>query len=293
MKKNLVLTLLVVFSTYSLKAQEVFSPYEEPDSAALLDEFGVERALKQRVARIDLDLLDATYRNVSENSISELTLNFFPDESFTAIVNTIHRDSWNRGVVLGGSSIDGDISYTPQRTGKGYAYFSFSRPREFIYYVIMEIEDEVSLIFKFPWGSLFSPYRGVLTPEEFQISGKRYRLVHVNHDQLFSSVKNFQDGKEHYIIFDLFDKNSPIGATIKSTISPEDSPEDYRITLELPPRVQATEDNIFDLDIVDGKVASMEITYNWAESRNYYRIVPFDKVEGVYIITEEEVTERF
>ena len=302
MKKNLVPGLLaislVVFSTWSLKAQEVFSPYEGPDSAGLINEFGDNSALRQRLVQVNLDILQSAYQSVSEGGDAELTLNLFPDESFTAIINSINEDPWGRAdrVALKGRSLDGDFTYIPQEREKGYAFLFFDRPEEFTYYLISEVKDGVSVILKLPSGSLFSHYRGGLTPDESQISGKRYRLVHVNHEEIFSKLENFFDGNEGDIFeapifFGLFTDDLVLSAYIESAIHTpvENALGDYKITLEVPRGRWATEDNTFDLNIVDGKVTSMEITYNWATGRSRYRVVPFNKAEGVYIMTSEAI----
>ena len=281
MKKNLILIFFMVFSTWSLKAQEVFSPYEEADSAGLLARFNSTDLLRKRLARIDSDLLDATYHNVSEGNASELTLNLFPDESFTAIVNYIDRNPRHR-MILEGGLVYGHMTYTPQNTGN--SFFSFSIPHEFAHYMVIEIKDEVVLITKLPWDSPFSTYEGNLTPDKSQISGiDYYRLMHINNDEILSNIKSFQDGKGGSIVLSFL---ADVRAVIRSVIPSQDSPGDYKITLDIPGGRQ-TENNTFDLHIVDDKVASMEITYHWALSSTYYRVIPFDKADGVYIITEE------
>ena len=291
MKKNLVLTLLVAFSTWSLKAQEVFSPYEEADSQFVRTTAAHKYALRTRLVRINFDLLDYAYRNVLEGGVSEFVLNLFPDESFPVVVNAINEHpSWEGSIYL--RSADRNFTYSPpQRNEQKPLFLSFERPHEFAYYLVVQARNGAAWILKLPWGSHISPYRGDLEPDGSQISGKRYRLIHVNHDKIFSKVKNFQEGKEESIYFSLLD-DVIVGATIESAIPSQDSSEDYKVTLDIPRGGQATEDNIFDLNIVDGEVASMEITYNFTESRNHYRVIPFDKVEGVYLMTEEMV-ERF
>ena len=296
MKKNFVSALLafplVVFSTWSLKAQEVFTPYEGPDSAALLDEFGRESPLRQRLVRVNLDILQSAYANVSVAGASELTLNFFPDESFSVFVSGLDASFRPSFTLLKGRSTEGgDFTYIPQVIEEGYVFLFFNHPEEFTWYLVREVKDGVSLIFKFPWGSLFTPYRGSLFPDKSQTSGKPYRLVHINYKRMFSELANFSDGKEARISFDLFTGDLILNAYIESAIHTpvENSIGDYKITLDIPREIWATGDNTFDLNIVDGKVASMEITYNWATSRNRYEVFPFDKVEGVYIITKEVI----
>ena len=302
MKKNFVLALLaiplVVFSTYSLKAQEVFSPYEGSDSAGLLDEFGHEDALKQRLARINWDLLNSAYQRVSEGGDSELTLNLFPDESFSIVVNAIRQHEFQEDkTLLMGSSTEGDFSYMTN-SGRGQPFIFFQRPEEFTHYLVSEVKDGVSQVFKFPWGSLFSQYRGGLTPDEPQISGKHYRLVHVNHEEIFSKLENFSNGEEADLFFGLLSNNdSGGGAVMRAYIkSVTHTPaEDYKITLGLslgPPNSQNSQDDTFELNIAAGKVTSMEIIYTWVTSRRRYEVIPFDEAEGVYIMTEE-VIENF
>ena len=294
MKKNLVLTLLVVFSTYSLKAQEVFSPYEGPDSTALLDEFRRESALRQRLVRINWDILNSTHQDVVfVTEAPELTLNLFPDESFSVTVDGIQQNFQRGTVYVTGRSAEGNFTYSPyNREHESRKVLTFHHPEEFVYYFIHKAADEVYLITKYPWPSLFAPYRGDLKPDESQISGKRYNLVHIHHERIFSQLENFLNGKEA----DIFFSPSSIGrwimhAKITSVEHDpaQDSPGDYKITLDIVRRRGATGDNTFDLSIVDGEVAFMDITYNWTEYRRRYQVVPFDEAEGVYIMTEEMV----
>ena len=305
MKKNLVLALLaiplVVFSTYSLKAQEVFSPYEEPDSAGLLDEFRRGDALQQRLVRVNWDILDSAYQRVSEGGDAELTLNLFPDESFPIVVNVLRQHEFQADrALLMGSSTEGEFGYTTENSRRGNAFISFIRPKEFTYYFVREVQDGVSQVLKFHQGSLFSRYRGGLTPDESQISGELHRLIHVNHEEIFSRLEDFSDGKREPIFFSLNTYEDSIRdnvgllhgtitvAYIKSVAHTpvENSLGDYKVTLDIP---SGSQNNTFDMNIVDGKVASMEISYTWAASRRRYEVIPFDEAEGVYIMTEEVI----
>ena len=291
MKKNLILGLLTVFSTCSLKAQEIFSSYEGPDSAALLNESGDDSALRQRLVRVDWDIPDSAYQSVSEGGDSELTLNFFPDESFFVVVNQIHQNLRPGVTHLTGTSLEGSFAYIPQNREEEDTVLTFHHPKEFAYYLVHKAGDGVYLITKHSWDSLFTPYRGYLTPDRFQTFGRRYNLVYVNHERIFSQLEDFSDGKETRILFGLFNIPLNLYANITSVEhNPvQDSPGDYEVTLDITGGRQATGalDNTFDLYIVDGKVISMEITYYWDTSPHRYRIAPFDTAENVYIVIQE------